>query len=93
MRLLILCSLLTLGLVWPASDIQLPFIPVQPDGTTVAPSPGPRHIEWVSWPVGNLVLINPTVLDSTGRARMLVIPPNSILSIPIWVAGRDPAGT
>ena len=43
------------------------------------PTPSP----WRGFGVGGMVLVNPTLKDSTGQARWVVLPRGSILMVPV----------
>jgi hypothetical protein len=68
--------------------LGLCFVAAARDGTTVAPQPAPRHVEWEEFPVGGLILVNPARIDSTGTPANVVLPDGVLLEVPHWVDGE-----
>lgn len=54
---------------------------------TVAPSPAPSYVRYYHYPAGGRILLVPAGTDST---TAFLIPPGSVLLIPIHISGEDP---
>lgn len=73
-----------------AGIVIIPFLAwwlIVPPPSTVVPEPAPSHMRWLRYPVGGRVLIIPVTPDST---HAVLLPPGTILLIPIRIAGEDP---